>query len=350
MQSFGIDVSKWQGNFNFKKAKDEGITFAILKAGGSDSGRYKDKKFDSYYAECQTLGIPVGAYYFGNDKNVDAAKKSAEHFVSILSGKKFNMPVYYDVEGAMLNINKTNLTAIVKAFCETVSKYGYKVGIYTSQSVFNTQVDDKQLLAYSHWVARWSSKKPTSLNSGANIDIWQFGGSQNFIRSNKVAGTVCDQDYCYVDFGQNEGKPTTVKPNSNTTNVSNKKPNVSTNTSKVSNLRTFTKTGLGTLQCPAPIPGSINFDALDWSLVFDVKFYRAKYPDLATNGRNTNELAIDHFFKHGIITDVRQGNATFNPIEYKKYNPDLADIFGNDWKWYYAHYICAGKRDGRKAI
>jgi LysM repeat protein len=30
--------------------------------------------------------------------------------------------------------------------------------------------------------------------------MWQFGGETNKIRSNKVAGQVCDQDYCYVDF------------------------------------------------------------------------------------------------------------------------------------------------------
>ena len=64
---FGIDVSRWQGNFNFSKAITEGIKFAILKAGGSDAGKYKDSKYESYYTTCKQLGIPVGAYYFGND-------------------------------------------------------------------------------------------------------------------------------------------------------------------------------------------------------------------------------------------------------------------------------------------
>ena len=30
--------------------------------------------------------------------------------------------------------------------------------------------------------------------------MWQFGGETNYIRTNKVAGMTCDQDYCYVDF------------------------------------------------------------------------------------------------------------------------------------------------------
>ena len=343
MQSFGIDVSKWQGNFDFKKAKAEGVTFAILKAGGSDSGRYKDKKFESFYKDCKELGIPVGAYYFGNDKTVDAAKKSAEHFVSLLAKKEFNLPVYYDVEGAMLNIPKDTLTRIVIEFCSTVARYGFKVGIYTSQSVFNSKVNDNLLKPYSHWVARWSKTKPSELKSGANMDIWQFGGETNLIRTNKVAGVTCDQDYCYVDFGQNKGDapssvyvpdPVVPKPTKPVTPVA---PSNAMNK-------------LGKVNCPPPIPGSINFDLLDYTQVFNIDFYRANYPDLKKNGCITNAQLIRHFYEIGSIKEARKGIATFDPVVYRKKNPDLDEIFGNDWKWYYAHYICTGKREGRECV
>ena len=39
----GIDVSHWQGNINFTKVKKAGVDFAIIKAGGSDAGFYRDK-------------------------------------------------------------------------------------------------------------------------------------------------------------------------------------------------------------------------------------------------------------------------------------------------------------------
>jgi hypothetical protein len=32
------------------------------------------------------------------------------------------------------------------------------------------------------------------------VQVWQYGGETNYIRSNKIAGVVCDQDYSYVDF------------------------------------------------------------------------------------------------------------------------------------------------------
>lgn len=197
---FGIDVSRWQGDFNFQKAKAEGIQFAILKAGGSDAGRYIDGKFETYYKKCKELGIPVGAYYFGKDMNTAEAATSANHFLTLLKGKVFEYPVYYDVEGAMINkLNRNTLTPVVDTFCSIVERAGYYTGIYSSQSFFNNNMNDDQLKKYTHWVAAWGTGKP-KLKSGASVDLWQFGGETNKIRTNKVAGVTCDQDYAYVDF------------------------------------------------------------------------------------------------------------------------------------------------------
>lgn len=196
---FGIDVSRWQGNFNFSKAITEGIKFAILKAGGSDAGKYKDSKYESYYTTCKQLGIPVGAYYFGNDTTEAAAIESAKHFISLLKGKQFEYPVYYDVESkAMQNLSKANLTKVVNAFCSTMENAGFYVGIYSTKYWFTSELDDAKLARYTHWVACWT-KNPPSLTK-SSLDMWQFGGETNLIRSNKVAGVVCDQDYCYKDF------------------------------------------------------------------------------------------------------------------------------------------------------
>ena len=60
----GIDVSKWQGDFNFNRLKLANISFVILKIGGADDGYYQDSKFSRNYAECKRLGIPVGCYYY----------------------------------------------------------------------------------------------------------------------------------------------------------------------------------------------------------------------------------------------------------------------------------------------
>ena len=198
---FGIDVSRWQGDFDFARAKNnEGVEFAILKAGGADDGLYKDSKFEANYKKCEECGLPKGAYFFGNARSVSDARKEAEYFLSILKGKKYEYPVFYDVEGKMITANDRNtLTQIVKAFCSAVEAAGYWVGIYSSESFFNSEMNDTELTCYSHWVARWGKTKPAPV-SGAETQMWQFGGETNLIRSNKINGQTCDQDYCYVDY------------------------------------------------------------------------------------------------------------------------------------------------------
>ena len=200
-QKFGIDVSRWQGDFNFANAKNnEGVEFAIIKAGGGADGLYKDSRFEDNYRKCMECGLPKGAYFFGNAKSVADAKKEAEYFISILSGKKYEYPVFYDVEGKMITDNdRATLTGIVKAFCSTMEAAGYWVGIYSSESFFNSKMNDGELTRYSHWIARWGKSKPV-LSSGAETQMWQFGGETNLIRSNKINGQTCDQNYCYVDY------------------------------------------------------------------------------------------------------------------------------------------------------
>lgn len=59
---------------------------------------------------------------------------------------------------------------------------GYWVGIYSSESFFNSEMNDGELTRYSHWVARWGKSKPAP-NSGAETQMWQFGGGTNLIRN-----------------------------------------------------------------------------------------------------------------------------------------------------------------------
>ena len=81
MAVFGIDISRYQKGIDLAQAMTEGVEFAILKIGGSDAGLYKDSCFEQHYANAKGLGLPVGAYYFGQDMSVDSV-------VEKLSGKR----------------------------------------------------------------------------------------------------------------------------------------------------------------------------------------------------------------------------------------------------------------------
>ena len=199
MKQFGVDISRYQGNFDFSAAVREGVQFVIIKGGGADDGYYIDSKYERNYEEAKKLRLPVGVYWFSRALSAEDAIKEADYFYDhIVSGRQFELPVFIDVEHRrMLALDKSYLTTIVKTWCDKMEEKGCWAGIYSSLSAFRSEMDDDRLQDYTHWVAQWSSVCDYTKTS---LGFWQFGGETNVLRSNQVAGQVCDQDYMYRDF------------------------------------------------------------------------------------------------------------------------------------------------------
>lgn len=203
MREFGIDVSVHQKGFDFARAKKEGVKFAILRAAYSeprlayDAG--KDTAFEQQYVAAKNAGLPIGSYQYSLATSIDEAKGEAEFMIACLKGKQFELPIYIDIEDdVQKRLGKRLLTDIVKTWCGILEKNGYYAGIYSSTSFFSEYLYDGELTAYTHWVAQWDTActyVPASL-----CGMWQFGGETNLIRSNIVAGVVCDQNYLLKDF------------------------------------------------------------------------------------------------------------------------------------------------------
>ena len=192
---FGIDISVWQKSMDLNKAKSEGVNFAIIRG---MYGNAKDTSFENNYIKARNAGLGVGVYQWGRASNVAQAREEAQLLIEhCLKGKQFEYPIYYDVEDSILiNLSVNELTEVIKAWCETLENAGYFAGIYMNQSAFNSEVKGKELAElYTQWRAYWTTEanKP-------DCQMWQFGGETNLIRSNKIAGLICDQDYAFEDF------------------------------------------------------------------------------------------------------------------------------------------------------
>lgn len=221
MRRFGIDISKWQKGFDFDKAKSEGVEFIILRGAYSFSG---DSCFEDFYKTCKKKGIPVGVYHYSMAQTVQDAKNEARLMLSILKGKKLEYPIYLDVEDqTQKQLGKDTLTAIIKTYCDTLQDAGYYVGIYSTYYYLRDYTHISKLTSYDKWIAQWNTKCSCPINYG----MWQFGGETNKIRSNKIAGVVCDQNYCYKDYPsiiRKSGLNGFSKSEGTNTHVDDKKP------------------------------------------------------------------------------------------------------------------------------
>lgn len=192
-ERYGIDLSKHNRVISFAEAS-RSVDFVILRAGGNFGGYYKDSKFEQYYAACKENNIPVGAYYDAGKQFIDekTGKEYALHFIKLLEGKKFEYPVYLDIEVTPL-VYKKGITRAAIAFCKTLEDYGYFAGIYASDiSGFKDLLDITQVAQFSFWVARYGNKPSYVRKYG----IWQFT-SQGIIPG--IVGNV-DRDIAYQNF------------------------------------------------------------------------------------------------------------------------------------------------------
>ena len=194
---FGIDISTWQGNFNFKKAAEEGVKFAIIRGAYN---RIKDNRFEEYYRKSKEIGLKVGVYQYSMATTVEEALLEAKFLDNnILKNKKFELPIYFDIEDSVhRNLTRNQVSNIAKTWLSYLESKGYFVGIYSSKSFIETYFNKDILLDYSIWVAQWS----TVCTYEGPYGMWQFGGETNLIRTNKIAGVVCDQNYMIVDYPQ----------------------------------------------------------------------------------------------------------------------------------------------------
>jgi lysozyme len=200
MRIFGIDISKWQRGFNFNNAKKEGVQFCILRGAYGSS---KDTEFESHYKNAKALGMGVGVYQYTLAINEAQAKAEAQYLINnCLKGKQFEYPIYIDVEDSRLKyLGKSKVASIIATWCNELEKAGYYAGIYTNPNWLQRYIDNSVLKKYDLWLASWSKIQPTNYTYG----LWQFGGETNYLRSNKVAGVVCDQNYALKDY------PTTMR-------------------------------------------------------------------------------------------------------------------------------------------
>jgi hypothetical protein len=190
---FGIDISEHQKGINFDEILAEGVEYIIIRA---SYGTREDYQFKTFYDECKKRNIPVGAYLFSTAMSIEGAKHEAKYLANRLNGLKFEYPIYYDFERkSQLGLGKKTVTDMIVSFCEEMQNNGYYVGVYSYLSGFYS-MDLDRLEPYCKWIAQYNTKCDYKRDYG----MWQFGGEVNLIRSNKIAGYVCDQDYCYIDY------------------------------------------------------------------------------------------------------------------------------------------------------
>jgi len=246
-----IDVSGWQGDIDWAKAKADGVEGAIIRLGYGE-GNNADKKAQRNISECKRLGIPFGIYWYSYADTPSLAKEEGADVVAKL--KQFGVnpsdlayPVYYDLEkwtweGHQPPTDPNVYNNIVNNWYSALQSAGYKnLGVYSYTSYLQGPLKHADIYAKTTWVAQYGARMgfdsfPTNSRGwqytstgkvdgiSGNVDMNAFGNKEYeslinllwVVRDEDIAvgasvnAPYTDLEYKWQSYNVNTGKWKTI--------------------------------------------------------------------------------------------------------------------------------------------
>ncbi len=204
-----IDVSSWQGDIDWAKAKADGVEGAIIRLGfgwGNDA----DAKAQHNINECKRLGIPFGIYWYSYAEDASGSRQEGNDVVSKLrqfgvSPNDLKYPVYYDLEswtwtGHTPPTNPNVYNGIVNAWYGALQSGGYQnLGVYSYTSYLQGPLNNANIYAKTRWVAQYGPQMEFTA-FGTNDRGWQYTSSGQI---NGISGSVDMNAFGNKTYAQN---------------------------------------------------------------------------------------------------------------------------------------------------
>ena len=213
----GIDVSRWNGNIDWKTVASYGMGFAILRI--TEKGNIVDSTFEPNYKGCIENKIPVGVYKYSYATTIAQIKNEANVVIKTLNKRKLDYPVFLDIEDkCQENLSDSLMMKMIEAFRAIIVKAGYKFGIYCGYSWYQYQLPEGAK-KYDVWTARYPNNDTGELQERLRVPAstgvigWQYSSKAT------IPGipTKTDRSVFYKDYSKSSTtstdspKPTTTQ-------------------------------------------------------------------------------------------------------------------------------------------
>lgn len=141
----GIDVSKWQGDIDFKKVKDAKATFVMIRVGsqqGVDGEYILDPYFKQNIENALANDLKVGAYFYSYANSKKEARKQATWVLNQTKDYELTLPIAFDWECYnsfnQMELSLFGLNEVAESFLERVEDKGYDGMLYGSKNYLNS--------------------------------------------------------------------------------------------------------------------------------------------------------------------------------------------------------------------
>ena len=200
---YGIDVSEWQQEIDWKKVTADGVQFAMLRA---THGTKKDACFEQNISGAINAGIAVGVYCCSYATTPQGVAEEAAFLLETIEPYReyIAYPVAFDAEqDKQYQLGRAKVTELILTFCGKVKDAGYVPMNYTNCNWLNNVIDKPALAeaGIDTWVS-WPKNvtgfadKPEDGVTKHEHTMWQFSSVG---RIDGISGNV-DLNVCYVDY------------------------------------------------------------------------------------------------------------------------------------------------------
>lgn len=141
----GIDVSKWQGEIDFKKVKEAGATFVMIRV-GSQQGVNGEYVLDPYFRQnienALQNNLKVGVYFYSYADSNKEAIKQANWVLKQIEGYNITLPIAFDWECYnsfnQMELSLFGLNQVAESFLDKIEQSGYDAMLYGSKNYLNS--------------------------------------------------------------------------------------------------------------------------------------------------------------------------------------------------------------------
>jgi len=183
----GVDVSHYQGSFDWASAKANGTVFGVASVG--DGTGFSDPAFASNWGNMQAAGIYRAAYqYFEPEDDPVAQANLMVQAVGQLGAG--DLPCMLDVETTGGQSGGT-IAANVQTWLNVVQQGTGRVPfIYTGPYFWDGSVGSTAFGSTPLWIADYGPSCPMVPNGWSSWTIWQYGDSGGTLDQDVFNGTL----------------------------------------------------------------------------------------------------------------------------------------------------------------
>jgi lysozyme len=197
----GIDVSKFQGQIDWKRVQESGIRFAYLKA--SEGGDRVDPRFHENWQRAAAAGVSRGAYHFMYWCR--PANEQATWFAQAVPHDAKQLPPVLDLEWNSASptcpkrLPREEALSEISVMLSLMELHSGQRPIIYTDVAFHRDVLEGELAGYDFWL-RSVAAEPEARFRGRHWTFWQYTAT------GRVPGVEGDVDRNVFNGSEREWK------------------------------------------------------------------------------------------------------------------------------------------------